>query len=615
MALTLAAGADSAAPAPWALVPVAELRGQTAPAALVEDRDENLLVVQPAGPVGLALATAAGLQTLVTGAVDSAACSPEGDLYYVSGDRVLRRAPGTETAAEVTADFGGPPGGARRVVCSPDGALWVEGCPRVRSPEGSYLPAPASPQPGCYPVPQAYDKHGNYWSLAPDAPGSDRLVPVVLPGQDRRRWVYEEAPGLPPGPWLHLRSDEAGRLWVSDGRRLLWHLPAQAPRGWEELRAEALPPEGALTALGTGPDGYLLVGTGTGDLLRLAATPEGEPLVQPVARVDPPAPITALHTEGWGRTWLLAGERLYRRDAAPEAWQRHWQVVARLPAGNHDLEGAELQGKWYVAGGATAGFGYPVQPGHIFDEIWEYDPARRLWRVAAKLAAPRVFPGLAVREGRLWVIGGDTVVAGRRTPTDRVEVYDPATGRVSPGPPLGRWWPTPVATTLGGRLYVAGSPDAQTRGEMVSLGPGESTWRPEPGVPRIVWEAADCEVEGRWCVYVRDRGVLLFDPVAGRWDTSYPLPPVAAKAAQVAYYRGELWAAGGRGNLRGSEVYRSALPGGTWQAGPDLPYPTAWGAGGVVGGRLIVAGGACWPPLWFSDLTLQWREPSPAADG
>lgn len=307
-------------------------------------------------------------------------------------------------------------------------------------------------------MPLAHDKHGNYWSLVPEHTGGPSLRAVALPANDRSRWVFEVDRPLPSGPWRHMRNDELGRIGVSDGRRLLWRLPAETQQGWQEIAHEVFSTDCAITALGVEPDGRLLVGTDSGLLVSMEWEPDAASGIREVTTLESGAVVRAIHTDGHGRTRLVAGERLWCREAAGEAWQRHWRLVARLPAGNHGLEGMELNGKWYVAGGATAGYGCPVRPAYLFDEIWEYDPPGCLWRAAGKLGAPRVFPGLTALEGKIWIVGGDTAVEGQRTTTDRVEVFDPARGSVSAGPPLGFSWPTPVAGTINGRIYAAGSP-------------------------------------------------------------------------------------------------------------------------------------------------------------
>ena len=54
------------------------------------------------------------------------------------------------------------------------------------------------------------------------------------------------------------------------------------------------------------------------------------------------------------------------------ATQQQWEIVARMPASNHDLTAAVLQNKFYVAGGLTAEWGFPTRS-HPFDELWELD--------------------------------------------------------------------------------------------------------------------------------------------------------------------------------------------------------------------------------------------------
>ncbi len=158
--------------------------------------------------------------------------------------------------------------------------------------------------------------------------------------------------------------------------------------------------------------------------------------------------------------------------------------------------------------------------------------------------------------GAFWD-GKVVVVAGLLrddTPSAQVDVYDPASDQWSPGPRL----PQPLhhsgVGVLGERLYVVGgytgtAGNWRPVADVISLGPGETAWRPEPAL-------------------AGPRGALA-----------------------VASLDEALVAVGGVGS--GPEVRTEVLRRGAaaWEPGPDLPYPTEHLAATGAGGRAYAIAG------------------------
>ena len=182
------------------------------------------------------------------------------------------------------------------------------------------------------------------------------------------------------------------------------------------------------------------------------------------------------------------------------------------------------------------------------------DPA--IEQKPSQARAPLPPPQRTEVTGSFWD-GKVVIVAGLLrddTPSAQVDFYDPGTDRWSPGPRL----PQPLHHTatgvLGDRIYVVGgytgtAGNWQPVADVVSLGPGEARWRPEP-------------------------------PLAG---------PRGALA--VASLDDALVAAGGVGS--GPEVRTEVLRQGAaaWERGPDLAYPTEHLAATGAGGRAYAIAG------------------------
>lgn len=324
------------------------------------------------------------------------------------------------------------------------------------------------------------------------------------------------------------------------------------------------------------------------------------------------ATISGLPTRAWSgivpqkdRSILLSDERsTFRFDPRyPERGAREitsgsltpegaslWRTVGRMPASNHDITAATLGGKLYVAGGITSDHGFPARS-QAFDQIWELDGRTWHWRIVATFERPRIYCATVAFADQVWVLGGDILTeAGERRPTTLVNVFDPATGALSRAPDLPVALPAPVALVAGGRLWVVGARDRMERGQMASIGKGETVWRVEPEALPRMWALAGAALGEELYLLVPDTGLAVFDPVTKQWRL---IPgPSQPRSSQVAAWHGELWIMGGcdRADWSETHIYNPQLR--TWRTGPSLPLPLAWGAAAVLNDQLVVTGGA-----------------------
>ncbi len=290
---------------------------------------------------------------------------------------------------------------------------------------------------------------------------------------------------------------------------------------------------------------------------------------------------------------MSAGGTLFRVEAGRRAWQRQWQALGRLPGGNHDIFAAVLDGKLYTSGGATSGWGYPVES-HLFDELWVYDPHTDAWRVVGHMPFHRCYNGIAALATEIWNVGGaihedDNIRGhGKRLPLDDVDIYTPATDSWRSGPRLGTARQEPVVLTVNGRIYAIGGADKENALDSVeSIGPGETAWRSEPALPQPMRQYAGCVLDG--VIYVISaQGAYSFDSRTARWE-EMPEAPQLPQASQIAAHDGQVWVLGSHTTDKG---YRYSPADRKWRPAPDLPSPNSWGAAAELGGRLIVAGGA-----------------------
>jgi hypothetical protein len=384
----------------------------------------------------------------------------------------------------------------------------------------------------------------------------------------------------------------------------LFRTDASKPRS-PEPKPSLAPPAGSTAPIRDLCANFWTLSPASGGDSKLLLLPAQNPTAwveSGVAGIEPGA-WTAVEASEDGFVWLSKKDRSLKFDprrpgaGAVEAVKPHevanaWHDAARMPASNHDLTGAVLNGKFYVSGGLTADWGFPARP-HAFDELWELNPQTWTWSVAAKLGRLRIYCATAAFDGKIWVIGGDVVErAAMRRAVTTVELYDPRTRKIEPGPSPQFARPMPIAMAGAGRLYVMGAPrnEYDKPSPLESIGPGETSWRREPDGPAGMSALAGAALDDRLYVLIPKTGLAAFDAKARRWETINS--PSAPRSCQMAAYRGVIWMMGGVDVQDGAQTLIYNPKTRDWRKGPPLPRALSWGAAGVVDDTLIFTGGA-----------------------
>ena len=431
---------------------------------------------------------------------------------------------------------------------------------------------------------------------------------LVLPANAPDTW---QITGLPAGAWEYLLADSVGYVWVAGREGWRRFCPRRVEAGWQTVGDDL--PTGAVTAVGLSPDDLTMAAFASGEVLELDTKATGELTTRPLARA--PAPGRCLLSARDGALWVATEEALYRKEPDADAWQRNWEKKrGRLPGGgNHDIFSVECNEKLYVAGGWAGEWGLPPQA-HVCDELFAYDTTSEYWEVVSRMYLPRRYNGIAAMAGRVWVVGGETRIAGREGEGQvlyLVDIYDPSSGTWTSGPSLNVARTDPFVISCNGRIYAVGGA-AHNSGPILdsveSIGPGESEWRFETPLPEPTRQGHGCALDGIiYCVSID--GVFAFDAESGRWDETLPQPGAIGQGPLAAAYRGEVWMIGGYGDQR-IRCYNPATR--TWRLGPKLPTEQSWGAATVMNGQLIITGGAHYSrrhaTVVFDDRTYVLRD-------
>jgi hypothetical protein len=224
-----------------------------------------------------------------------------------------------------------------------------------------------------------------------------------------------------------------------------------------------------------------------------------------------------------------------------------------------------------------------TRPGKLPDAHWE---------TKAPLETPRDDFGLAVVDGRVWVMGGMSGERGSRL--DSTEIYDPATNRWSSGPSLTSGRSSFRAVALGSTIYVFGGASAEHFGidTVEALDTVTGKWRQLDPLPAALFGEAVVELGGKIYViggYSGGRGVgtvYTYEPATNAWRQVSSLPTPRYNLA-AAVLNGKIYALGGWVNDGPSAVVEVFDPAtGAWTSGPSLISPMSNFGATVLDGRI-----------------------------
>lgn len=198
------------------------------------------------------------------------------------------------------------------------------------------------------------------------------------------------------------------------------------------------------------------------------------------------------------------------------------------------------------------------------------------WVKVAGMDMPRDDFGMAIVDGKLWVLGGMTGERGNKL--DSIEIYDPATDTWTYGPrmPVGRSSHRSVA--IGRTIYSFGGSSSER--SYISLADALETttgqWRDLAPMPTARFGHAVVEVGGRIYTIGGHNGskgvavVEVYDPATNSWSNAAPLP-TARYNLQAVVFQGKIYTLGGWFNDAPSqivEIYDPATD--SWATGPAM---------------------------------------------
>jgi N-acetylneuraminic acid mutarotase len=296
-----------------------------------------------------------------------------------------------------------------------------------------------------------------------------------------------------------------------------------------------------------------------------------------------------------------------------------WVKLAAFPEPAEELYGAAAGGKVYVFGGLAPGW----QPRGL---VFEYDPATDKWTKKKPMALASHHVAFTELNGKLYAFGGFVLPASGPpawVPIDNAWEYDPAADTWKALAPMPTKRGSPVAATVGGKIYVIGGASthpgstepavhpARPHRSVASVeeyDPATNTWRARSPMPTARNHAAIGVVGGKIYVIGGRLGAAFvgissptdlveeYDPAADQWGTVKARMPTPRSAVAWGVHGGRIYVAGGEvqgpafmAAFRALEAYEPATN--RWITLPSMPIPRHGLAGAVVGNRLHLVSG------------------------
>jgi N-acetylneuraminic acid mutarotase len=299
--------------------------------------------------------------------------------------------------------------------------------------------------------------------------------------------------------------------------------------------------------------------------------------------------------------------------------QGKWVKLAPFPEPAEELLGASAGGKLYVFCGLAPGW----KPQGM---VYEYDPATDKW--AKKNPMPLASHHVSFTEynGKIYAFGGfvpPTSGPPAWVPIDNAWEYDPRADTWKALAPLPTKRGSPVAVTVGNKMYVIGGatvpPNTSepsvlptrphiTVGTVEEYDPATNTWRERRSMPTPRNHATAGVVNGK--VYViggRVAGAFIgvstnvdvveeYDPASDTWGAVRARMPTPRSALASGTVGGKIYVTGGEGQtgvymstFRAFEMYDPAAN--RWTVLPNMPVSRHGLAGAAVGNRIHMVSG------------------------
>jgi N-acetylneuraminic acid mutarotase len=275
--------------------------------------------------------------------------------------------------------------------------------------------------------------------------------------------------------------------------------------------------------------------------------------------------------------------------------QEPWTTKTDMPTARAGFSASVVDGKIYAIGGATI----VNLVGPYLSTVEMYDPATDTWTAKAPMSTGRIYHYSAVVNGIIYVFGGDS---GNDT-IGTVEAYDPASDSWTNKSNMSSARGAHRAVAVNGKIYVIGgtrSPDWPALKIVEEYDPATDTWTRKADMPIGKWCFAASVVDG--IIYVIggqsaaeswSSTVYAYNPATDTWTQKTNMPTGRTHFSACAV-NGIIFAVGGGTtssvSLSTVEAYDPVTD--TWDKNKaNMPTPRMDFGISTVNGKINVIGG------------------------
>src|SRR5262245_30364106 len=317
--------------------------------------------------------------------------------------------------------------------------------------------------------------------------------------------------------------------------------------------------------------------------------------------------------------WLLLVVALAGVVPAAAQAPSRWVKLAAFPEPAEELYGVTAGGKLYVFGGLAPGW----QPRGL---AFEYDPATDKWAKKKPMALASHHVALTELNGKIYAFGGFVPPASGPpawVPIGNAWEYDPAADSWKALAPMPTKRGSPVAATVGGKIYVVGGSSTHPESSEPAVHPARphrsvatveeydpatNSWRARSPMPTARNHAAIGVVNNKIYVLGGRIGAAFvsvssptdiveeYDPATDQWGAIRARMPTPRSAVAWGVHGERIYVAGGEAQapqfmaaFRALEAYEPANN--RWLSLPSMPIPRHGLAGAVIGNRLHLVSG------------------------
>ena len=240
------------------------------------------------------------------------------------------------------------------------------------------------------------------------------------------------------------------------------------------------------------------------------------------------------------------------------------------------------------------------------------EASQGVWGKKAPLSGVRSETAIAAVDGKIYVIGGNTVEKKNGADVDRfdaglAEEYDPKTDKWRTLAPMPNGVGHAAIAVMDGKIYVAGGfkerLHMQPSAGFYAYDPKTDKWETLPALLGPRGSANMVEVGGKLHIFGGRLGDPtgpiaahdVYDPKSKIWTPARQLP-TARDHMGIAVFNGKIHIVGGRtggpdNNTGVQEIYDPKS--GEWSVAAPMPTPRSGGAYAVYKGMLFFIGGEC----------------------